>query len=796
MSEGDKPAAPSDRPTGAPLSETLPPGVPVQPVNDFDDDPYAETSVVEGATFEDVGSSVPTQHAVAPGEALQLVRYSRRGATLMITGLTPHGRRLTFEQREDRDGWYVVAAGRRRRPTRRELGLVVASITQEMEAAMVPESEREVRSAYMLATTSDQPGVAIRGLQAYRDLLLDEAAAYVGGEIERLAVVAVQYQSFKRFAIRHGHRIGAAFVMALGERLQALFQDDECVAPCHKTGKSFRLIVRDCSSKQVQALVGLVTDQATRDWIVDRVWGSDRRTHPDEVNFYVGIAAARASERDDDDSEALAQRLNDDAFRAAKVGQLLGYDSIAVAKSAYRTTVYQWNRNSDDDLQELASQMDEGPAEVMLEMSDYLHELVPADLEGMAVQGDLQALIHKAIARDGFWQGTTAMRIAGDRLIRRFLDNTCAPPDQLDHVGGFDLGDEFYGIAWEGDALSFCWGDLNSAGATRVRAGLKQIQRAVGWRRVDGGGVVGRFVAALRPGEPGSSLPDRVRRAAAASYTENWADESLRVNDSVDIADYLWAPSGELVRNEDLVEGERLRLVLPWVEEEVEVLERRSRFGLRLQIGGDEHVASLAESSSGPSIKLRVRDAVVSAAVCILQMRRDQLDEALSIVREDNHLAEDAELDVVGFLRHIADILMSDRVKGPAKIELALGAEYSTDRFVQVFNLEYVREHFPGLYYEAVHHSLLNVHPLGVDRHLQELIARTMLGELRPERDSQPCPPGATGPRVAVGPTPGALGPGTLGPTPRALGGPTPGVPRERRSVGRNGSGVDGVEPT
>ena len=136
---------------------------------------------------------------------------------------------------------------------------------------------------------------------------------------------------------------------------------------------------------------------------------------------------------------------NDDAFRAAKVGQLLGYDSIAVAKSAYRTTVYQWNRNSDDDLQELASQMDEGPAEVMLEMSDYLHELVPADLEGMAVQGDLQALIHKAIARDGFWQGTTAMRIAGDRLIRRFLDNTCAPPDQLDHVGGFDLGDEFYG---------------------------------------------------------------------------------------------------------------------------------------------------------------------------------------------------------------------------------------------------------------------------------------------------------------------------------------------------------------
>ena len=336
---------------------------------------------------------------------------------------------------------------------------------------------------------------------------------------------------------------------------------------------------------------------------------------------------------------------------------------------------------------------------------------------------------------------------------------------------------------------------MNSAGATRVRAGLKQIQRAVGWRRVDGGGVVGRFVAALRPGEPGSSLPDRVRRAAAASYTENWADELLRVNDSVDIADYLWAPSGELVRNEDLVEGERLRLVLPWVEEEVEVLERRSRFGLRLRIGGDEHVASLAESSSGPSIKLRcvMRSCQPQSAYC--RCGATNSTRRFPFVREDNHLAEDAELDVVGFLRHIADILMSDRVKGPAKIELALGAEYTTDRFVQVFNLEYVREHFPGLYYEAVHHSLLNVHPLGVDRHLQELIARTMLGELRPERDSQPCPPGATGPRAA-GPSQDALGSGTLGPTPRALGGPTPGVPRERRSVGRNGSGVDGVEPT
>ncbi len=752
----------SERPAEAPLAETLPPGVQVHPLP-ADDDPFAETSVIDGGDESDLANtSVPTQHAVAPGEALQLVRYSRRGTTLMITGLTPHGRRLTFEQREDRDGWYVVAAGRRRRPTQRELGLVVASITQEMEAAMVPESEREVRSAYLLATTSDQPGIAIRGLQAYRDLLLDEATAYVAGQTERLAVVAVQYQAFKRFAIRHGHRIGAAFVMALGERLQALFQKDEQVAPCHKTGKSFRLIVRDCSSKRLQAVVARMTDEASRRWIVERVWGPDRRTHPDEVNFYIGIAAARANERDTKDSEALAQRLNDDAFRAAKLGQLVGHDSIAVAKSAYRTTVYQWNRSSEDELRELAAQMDEGPAEVMLEMSDYLHELVPADLEGMAVEGDLQALIHKAIARDGFWQGTTAMRIAGDRLIRRFLDDTPAPLDQLDHVGGFDLGDEFYGIVWEGETLSFCWGDLNSAGATRVRAGLGQIQHAVGWRRSDGGGVVGRFVAALRPDDARRAPVERIREASLAGYIENWSDEGLRVNDSVDIADYLMNADGELVRNEDLIEGADLKLVLPWLEEDVVVLERRGRFGLRLRIAGDEHIASFAESGSGPSIKLRVRHAVVSAAICIVQMRREQLDEALSIVREDNHLDDDAELDVVGFLRHIADILMSDRVKGPAKIELALGAGYTSERFVQAFDLEEVRESFPGLYYEAVHHSLLNAHPLGVDRHLQSLIARTMLSAPRPGRMGQSFPPAAA----------------------------------EPRAKGRNGSGLHSVEPT
>ncbi|MEL7369120.1 MAG: hypothetical protein AAFN74_09435, partial [Myxococcota bacterium] len=188
------------------------------------------------------------------------------------------------------------------------------------------------------------------------------------------------------------------------------------------------------------------------------------------------------------------------------------------------------------------------------------------------------------------------------------------------------------------------------------------------------------------------------------------------------------------VGNDDVVDDARLRLALPWGDQEVLVLERRSNFVLRLLIQGEEHIASYSESPSGPSIKLRVREAVVCAAICILQMRRQQLDEALSIVREDNNLADDAELDVVGFLRHIADILLSDRVKGPAKIELALGAAYTTERFVQVFNLEDVREYYPGLYYEAVHHSLLNAHPLGVDRHLQDIIARTMLSDQRPRR--------------------------------------------------------------
>src|SRR5688500_7775038 len=65
-------------------------------------------------------TGLPTNPPIALGEALQCVRYARRGQTLMITGVTPHGRRLAFEQEEDHGGWYVVVAGRRRRPTERE----------------------------------------------------------------------------------------------------------------------------------------------------------------------------------------------------------------------------------------------------------------------------------------------------------------------------------------------------------------------------------------------------------------------------------------------------------------------------------------------------------------------------------------------------------------------------------------------------------------------------------------------------------------------------------------------------
>lgn len=731
-------AAPPDVPFDAPpLSETIvnPLGVAPSLMSPAVSGIFEEHSVVTApiSPLSPVGTASPASRVIAPGETLQLVRFVRRPDALLISGVTPHGRKLTFEQRADREGWYVVVAGRRRRPTERELGLVVASITQEMETAEAPQDDREeIRGAYRLAASSDQPGLPGRGLQAYRDLLLDEAEAFIGGQSERLAVVAVEYQAFKRFAVRHSHRIGAAFVRALGERLQLLFRDTPKVHACHKAGKAFRLIVVDRTSEDVQAMIDRITTDETRRWIVERVWGQNPRTHVDEVHFHIGFAMTRPGDRKASSYHVLAQRLNDDAFRAAKLGQLQGHKSIQAAKMDYRTTVHQWQRTSEDELEELANHMDDGPAEVMAEMSDYLHELVPADLEGMAVEGDVKALVHAAIARDGFWQGSVAMRIAGERLLSRFMTGVEAPEGENDYVGGFELGDEFYGIVREAGRFYFGWGDINSAGATRVRAGLDRIRHAVGWRRTDSGGIMGRFLRALRGEGDDRPLLDRIREAAKMAYDEVRADEHLRVNDAVDIAGYLWTEAGELISNADLVEGARLTLALPTRNREVRVLERRSKFTLRLEIEGKEHVAAFNESFTGPYVKLRIRDAVASAAVCVLEIRKSQLEDLIEIVREDNGLSEDTPMNILGFARHVADLLLADQVKGPGKIELALGSGYDPARFVQSYTLEEVRDRFPGLFYEAIHQELLEPSTTGVDRNLSDLIAHTMLARTRP----------------------------------------------------------------
>lgn len=698
------------------------------------DENASVTGQFAAPTLDEVGMQPSAaSRIIAPGEALQLVRYARRGNTLVISGLTPHGRRLTFEQREDRDGWYVVVAGRRRRPTERELALVIASITQEMEAAMAPDGENEVRSAYRLAASSDQPGMPVQGLQAFRDLLLDSAAAYTAGQLERLAVVAIEYQAFKRFAIRHGHRIGAAFVRALGERLHELYVDDPHTDAFHKTGKSFRLIAENQTSAEINAKLERLTSMESKRWLVERVWGKDQRTHVDEINFHIGIAKASPAERESSYA-SLAQRLNDDAYRASKLGQLKDHTSLALGKADYRTTIYQWTVGSEDDLEGLAAGMDDGPAEVMAEMVDFLCELQPADLEGMSVDGDLQALMFKAIARDGFWQGTTAMKIAGERLIERMLTGGRTPEGEHDYVGGFDLGDEFYGIAAEAGRLYFAWGDLNSAGATRVRAGLERLQQAVGWRRNDGDGIVGRFIAALGGNGDGRPLPERVRAAAQQSYVELASDTHMQVNDAVDIADFLWTQAGELVTNDDIVEGARLVLSIRGRHHRVEVLERRSSFIALLAIDGVEHPAAVSDSISGPQVKLRIRRAVVSAAISILETTREELEDILGLIREDNNLPEDVDLDLTGFFRHIADILLVEQIKAPAKIELALGGAYDAARFVGTYTLEDVRERHPGLFYEAVHHTLLQGHTMDIDRHLTDLIGQTMLTSTRPER--------------------------------------------------------------
>lgn len=685
----------------------------------------------------DTSTAVPALEVpVLPGETLQFVHYARRGDTLLITGVTPHGRRLTFEQREDRQGWYVVAAGRRRRPTEREMGLVVATITQEMEGGLAPERQGEVRSAYRLAAASDQPGLPVQGLEAYRDLLLDEAARFTEGQIDKLIVVSVDYQGFKRFANRHGHRIGAAFVQALGERLAQLCADEEGVHAFHKSGKSFRLVAVNRAKSDIRALIDRITSEESRRWLVERVWGEKSRTHPDEVCFHVGIASTTQAERDSDYAK-LAQFLSDNAYRASKLGQLSGHSSIAIAKSDYRTTVYEWSSRSEDALQELAFSMDDGPAEVMAEMADYLHELKPADLEGMAVAGDLNALLYSALARDGFWQGTTAMRIACSRLVGQFLN-----PDQMTaetltenrFVGGFDLGDEFYGLSLEGDELHFIRGDINSAGATRVKAGLEAVHRAVGWRRRDGRGIVGRFLGALE-GPRNLELLSRVRFAAQTAFEENDRDPDLRVNDVVDIGDFLYTQALEPITEADLVEGSELLLAVgEGPPRKVVVQERRTAFTLRLEIDGVEHPAVFAQSANDLQIKLRLRETVASAAIAILVLTRAELLALLDEIREDNDLASDAPMDIIGFLRHIADILLEEQVKRPAKVGLALGQLYSAEEFVRSYTLEEVREHHPGLFYEAVHQDLLDNLPAEIDRELRDLVGHTMLTSARPWR--------------------------------------------------------------
>lgn len=720
-------------PSALPLAETVSSFLPAHDGSTITTELPARSPVPRGDTTSHLPAvDVP----VLPGETLQFVHYARRGDTLLISGVTPHGRRLTFEQREDRQGWYVVAAGRRRRPTEREMGLVVATITQEMEGGLAPERQGEVRSAYRLAAASDQPGLPVQGLEAYRDLLLDEASRFTEGQIERLAVVSVDYQGFKRFANRHGHRIGAAFVQALGERLAELCAGEEDMHPFHKSGKSFRVVAVNRTAPDVRAFIDRVISEETRSWLVHRVWGEKPRTHPDEVCFHIGIAKTTQAERDSDYAK-LAQFLSDNAYRASKLGQLSGHSSITIAKSDYRTTVYQWSIHSEDALQELAFSMDEGPAEVMAELSDYLHELKPADLEGMAVAGDLNALLYSALARDGFWQGTTAMRIACSRLVGQFLnpeDMTAETLAENRFVGGFDLGDEFYGLSLEGEQLQFIRGDINSAGATRVKAGLEAVHRAVGWRRKDGRGIVGRFLGALE-GPRNLDLLSRVRFAAQTSFEDNQRDPDLHVNDVVDIGDYLYTKELEPVTEADLSLGSELQLQVGSApSRKVVVRERRTAFTLRLDIDGVEHPAVFAKSANDLQIKLRLRDTVASAAIAIVSLTRTELLALLDEIREDNDLGPDAPMDIIGFLRHITDILLEEQVKRPAKVGLALGRAYSAEDFVQSYTLEEIREDHPGLFYEAVHQDLLDNLPAEIDRELRDLVGHTMLTTARPWR--------------------------------------------------------------
>ena len=209
----------------------------------------------------------------------------------------------------------------------------------------------------------------------------------------------------------------------------------------------------------------------------------------------------------------------------------------------------------------------------------------------------------------------------------------------------------------------------------------------------------------------------------------------MRVNDAVDIADYLYVDENQLVSNEDIVEGAELYILLPDDERHrVKVTSRKSGFRLLLDIDGVELPASVTDGRSGLQVKLRIRESVASSSTAIVTLSKTELHDLLCEIREENGISEKASLDVVGFLRHMADILLQNHVKVPGKIKLALGQAYNEEEFVGVFPIENIREHNPGLFYEAVHHELLSkMESLGLDDQLQELIGQTMLGSLRPE---------------------------------------------------------------
>ena len=317
-----------------------------------------------------------------------------------------------------------------------------------------------------------------------------------------------------------------------------------------------------------------------------------------------------------------------------------------------------------------------------------------------------------------FGEGSTAMRIAGRALDRAFSDlrahargSATVSPDSRSET-------KYYGIAIEGDRMHFAWGDLNSAGATRVRAGLERLQHAVGWDRKDGGGIVGKFVEAVRSSGDGRAFLDRIRHAAAEAYAEVSADPQMPVNDAIDIADFV-DERFELATDAGVQGGTELGVVLPRKVCGVKVLERRTGFIARLSIDGVEHKASVSEFGDSLQVKLRMRKVVVSAAVCILSMTRDELGGMLDIVREDNDLDPDAPIDIVGFLRHIADILLLDEIKSPAKIERALGANYDAANFVRAYSLEDVRERFPGILRSRASQPARRGAD-GVDRHLED----------------------------------------------------------------------------